>query len=175
VPDLLSVGDVQRVLQNLLRERVSVRDMVSILEAIADQARLTKDPDVLAEFARAALARQISAQYLAEDGKLAVMTLAPQLQQELARSIVQTERGPSFQLEPGQAQVLMRVIREGMERMAAGGYQPVLLAPAKIRLAVRRFTELSLASLVVMAYSEISTSAQVVAMEMVQMPMAEAA
>jgi flagellar biosynthesis protein FlhA len=170
VPDLLTVGDVQRVLQNLLRERVSVRDMVTILEAIADQARVTKDADLLAEQARAALGRQITSQYAGEDGRLAVMTLAPALQHELTRTMVATERGPSFQLEPGQGQALMKAVRESMESMAGQGYQPVLLCPARIRLGVRRFTELSLASLVVMAYSEISPNVQVVAMEMVSLP-----
>jgi len=170
VPDLLSLGDVQRVLQNLLRERVSVRDMVTILEAIADQARLTKDPDLLAEHARASLGRQVTSQYAAEDGRLHVMTLAPALQHELARTMVATERGPSFQLEPGQGQQLMKAVREAMERMASAGYQPVLLCPARIRLGVRRFTELSLSSLVVMAYSEVSPNVQVVAMEMVSLP-----
>ena len=129
VPDLLTLGDVQRVLQNLLRERVSVRDLVTVLEAIADQARMTKDAELLAEHARAALGRQITSQYAAEDGRLHVMTLAPALQHELARTMVATERGPSFQLEPGQGQQLMRSIREAMERMASGGYQPVLLCP----------------------------------------------
>jgi flagellar biosynthesis protein FlhA len=170
VPDLLSLGDVQRVLQNLLRERVSVRDLVTILEAIADQARITKDPDLLAEHARASLGRQVTSQYAAEDGRLHVMTLAPALQHELARTMVATERGPSFQLEPGQGQQLMKAVREAMERMAATGYQPVLLCPARIRLGVRRFTELSLSSLVVMAYSEVSPNVQVVAMEMVSLP-----
>src|SRR3954454_12929550 len=122
VPDLLSLGDIQRVLQNLLRERVSVRDLVTILEAIADQARLTKDPEILSEHARAALGRQITGQYAAEDGRLHVMTLAPALQNELARTMVATERCPSFQLEPGQGQQLMRAVREPMERMASGGY-----------------------------------------------------
>jgi flagellar biosynthesis protein FlhA len=170
VPDLLSLGDIQRVLQNLLRERVSVRDLVTILEAIADQARVTKDADMLAEHARAALGRQVTSQYAAEDGRLHVMTLAPVLQQELTRTMVATERGPSFQLEPGQGQQLMRSVREAMERMAGSGYQPVLLCPARIRLGVRRFTELSLSSLVVMAYSEVSPNVQVVAMEMVSLP-----
>ncbi|MGE3910313.1 MAG: flagellar biosynthesis protein FlhA [Chloroflexota bacterium] len=174
VPDLLSLGDVQRVLQNLLRERVSVRDLVTVLEAIADQARLTKDPDLLAENARASLGRQITSQYAAEDGRLHVMTLAPALQHELARTMVATERGPSFQLEPGQGQQLMKAVREAMEHMASSGYQPVLLCPARIRLAVRRFTELSLSSLVVMAYSEVSPNVQVVAMEMVSLPGVEA-
>jgi flagellar biosynthesis protein FlhA len=175
VPDLLTLGDVQRVLQNLLRERVSVRDLVTILEAIADQARVTKDADVLAEHARVALGRQITGQYAAEDGRLHVMTLAPALQNELARTMVATERGPSFQLEPGQGQELMRAVREGMERMASGGYQPVLLCPARIRLGVRRFTELSLSSLVVMSYSEVSQHVQVVAMETVSLAAVEAA
>jgi len=170
VPDLLSLGDVQRVLQNLLRERVSVRDLVTILEAIADQARITKDPDMLAEHARASLGRHTTSQYAAEDGRLHVMTLAPALQHELARTMVATERGPSFQLEPGQGQQLMKAVREAMERMASSGYQPVLLCPARIRLGVRRFTELSLSSLVVMAYSEVSPNVQVVAMEMVSLP-----
>ncbi|MCC7370291.1 MAG: flagellar biosynthesis protein FlhA [Chloroflexi bacterium] len=174
VPDLLAIGDVQRVLQNLLRERVSVRDLVTVLEAVADQARLTKDPDILAEQARSSLGRQITSQYAADDGRLHVMTLAPALQHELARTMVATERGPSFQLEPGQGQQLMRSVRESMERMASSGYQPVLLCPARIRLAVRRFTELSLSSLVVMAYSEVSPNVQVVAMEMVSLPGVEA-
>ena len=170
VPDLLSLGDVQRVLQNLLRERVSVRDLVTVLEAIADQGRLTKDADLLAESARSSLGRQITSQYAADDGRLHVMTLAPALQHELARTMVATERGPSFQLEPGQGQQLMKSVREAMEHMASSGYQPVLLCPARIRLAVRRFTELSLSSLVVMAYSEVSPNVQVVAMEMVSLP-----
>jgi flagellar biosynthesis protein FlhA len=174
VPDLLSLGDVQRVLQNLLRERVSVRDLVTVLEAIADHARLTKDADLLAEHARQSLGRQVTSQYAAEDGRLHVMTLAPALQHELTRTMVATERGPSFQLEPGQGQQLMKAVREAMEHMASQGYQPVLLCPARIRLAVRRFTELSLSSLVVMAYSEVSPNVQVVAMEMVALPGVEA-
>jgi flagellar biosynthesis protein FlhA len=170
VPDLLSLGDVQRVLQNLLRERVSVRDMVTILEAIADQARLTKDADLLAEHARAALGRQITSQYVSEDGQLHVMTLAPALQQELSRTLVATERGPSFQLEPGQGQQLMKAIGSSMEAMASAGYQPLLLCPARIRLGVRRFTELSLSSLVVMSYSEVGPTVRASAMEMVSLP-----
>ena len=170
VPDLLSLGDVQRVLQNLLRERVSVRDLVTILEAIADQARVTKDADMLAEYARAALGRQITSQYAAEDGQLHVMTLAPALQQELTRTLVATERGPSFQLEPGQGQQLMKAVGKSMETMAAAGFQPVLLCPGRIRLGVRRFTELSLSSLVVMSYGEVGPNVRASAMEMVSLP-----
>jgi flagellar biosynthesis protein FlhA len=167
VPDLLTFGDIQRVLQNLLRERVSVRDLVTILEAIADQARVTKDPELLAEHARQALGRQITSQYLDENRRLAVITLAPSWQQELARNVVQTERGPTVHLEPNLAQQLIQLLHESMERLAGSGHQPVLLCPARIRLPLRRFTELSLPSLVVVSFSEIVPNLEVVTQETV--------
>src|SRR5579875_165705 len=167
VPNTLTLGEVQRVLQNLLRERVSIRDLVTILEAVADQARLTRDPDQLAEAARQALGRQITNQYLGEDGRLAVLTLAPDWQQVLAQHIVQTERGPNIQLEPALAQRLLTRLREGMERMAAAGRQPVLLCPARLRLPLRRFVELTLPSLAVLAYGEVSPNTEVVTREII--------
>lgn len=162
VPELLTVGDVQRVLQNLLRERVSIRDLVTVLETIADHARMTKDPDVLSEQVRLALARQVTAQYIGEDGRLSVITLAPGLQQDLAQNIVQTDRGPTLHLEPSIADRLLEGLREAMEQVAAAGHHPVVLCPSRIRLPVRRFTELSLRSLVVLAYSEVSSNVEVV-------------
>lgn len=96
------------------------------------------------------------------------MTLAPPWQQELSRAVVQTERGPNLSLEPITAQRFLQEIRGAMERMAAGGRQPVLLCPGRIRLAVRRFTEASLPSLVVLSYNEIIPSVEVVARETVE-------
>ena len=168
IPDLLSLGDCQRVLQSLLRERVSIRDLVSILEAIADQARVTKDPDILAEHARHALARQITSQYVGDDDRLTVITLAPAWQQELTRNVVQTERGLNVNLEPSLAQRFLQHLRDSMERVAAAGFQPVLLVPARVRLPVRRFTELSLPNLVVLSYSEVNAVVDVVTREIVQ-------
>jgi flagellar biosynthesis protein FlhA len=168
IPDVLSLGDVQHVLQNLLRERISIRDLVTILEAISDQARLTKDPDLLSEHARQALSRQITASCQGEDGKVSVMTLYPTWQQELAHAVIQTERGPNLNLEPGIAQRLLQELRGAMERMAANGRQPVMLCPGRLRLALRRFTESSLPSLVVLSYNEIIPSVEVVARETVE-------
>jgi flagellar biosynthesis protein FlhA len=162
IPDLLTVGDVQRVLQNLLRERVSIRDLVTVLETVADHARMSKDPDVLSEQVRLALARQITAQYMGEDGRLSVITLAPGLQQDLAQNIVQTDRGPTLHLEPSVADAVLEGLRETMEQLAAAGHHPVVLCPSRIRLPLRRFTELSLRSLVVLAYSEVSSNVEVV-------------
>jgi flagellar biosynthesis protein FlhA len=167
VPAVLSLGEVQRVLQNLLRERVSVRDLVTVLEAITDQARVTHDADVLSEHVRQALARQLTRQYAGEDGRLSVITLAPAWQQELAKNVVQTERGPSLHVEPGAAQQFLHRIREAMERLAAAGHQPIILCPARLRLPLRRFTELALPSVVVLAYSEISPNVEVITRETV--------
>jgi flagellar biosynthesis protein FlhA len=167
VPALLSLGEVQRVLQNLLRERVSIRDLVTVLEAITDQARVTHDVDALSEHVRQALARQITRQYAAEDGRLSVITVAPAWQQELAKNVVQTERGPSLHVEPGAAQRFLHRIREAMERLAASGHQPIILCPARLRLPLRRFTELALPSVVILAYSEISPNTEVITRETV--------
>jgi flagellar biosynthesis protein FlhA len=168
VPDLLALGDVQRVLQSLLRERVSVRDLVTILEAIADQARLTRDADTLAEHARQALARQITAQYAEEDGRLPVLALAPALQQDLVRNLLQTERGAALHLDPVAGQRLLQSLRNGMERVAAAGHQPVLLVPARLRLAVRRFVEAGLPTLVVLSYAEVALGTEVVTLQAVE-------
>lgn len=168
VPDLLSLGEIQHVLQNLLRERVSVRDLVTILEAIADQARTTKEPDLLSEHARAALGRQLTSQYLGDDGRLSVLTLGPDWQQELTHSVAQTERGVGLSLEPATGQRLLHGLRQAMERLAALGHQPVVLCPGRIRLPLRRFTESSLPSLVVLAYGEVTPSIEVLTRETVE-------
>jgi flagellar biosynthesis protein FlhA len=168
VPNVLTLGDIQRVLQNLLRERVCVRDLVTILEAIADQARATREPDVLAESARQALGRQITSQYLEDGQRLPVITISPQHQQDLARAVVQTERGPNLNLDPAVGQRLLLDLREAMERMALAGHQPVVLCAARLRLPLRRFTELTLPSLVVLAYSEISPNAEVITRETIE-------
>jgi flagellar biosynthesis protein FlhA len=172
VPNVLAVGEVQRVLQSLLRERVSIRDLVTILEAITDPARATRDLDVLGEYARQRLARQISQQYAGEDGRLVVITIAPVWQQDLLRAVVQTEQGPSLQLDGGSAQRLLQGLRESMEQVAASGHQPVLLCAPKLRLALRRLTERSLPSLVVLAYPEVSPQVQVVTRQTVDGAMA---
>ncbi len=168
VPNVLTVGEVQRVLQNLLRERVSVRDLVTILEAITDPARSTRDPDALSEYARRRLARQLTQQYASEDGRLVVITIAPAWQQALLQHVVQTEDGPALHVDSATAQRLLQGLREAMERVAAAGYQPVVLCAPKLRLPLRRLTERSLPSLVVLAYSEVSPDVQVVTRDTVE-------
>jgi|DewCreStandDraft_1066081.scaffolds.fasta_scaffold08172_3 flagellar biosynthesis protein FlhA len=168
VPDLLSLGEVQDVLHNLLRERVSIRDLPTILEALANQARLTRDTDGLSEAARQALARSLTNQYKAEDGRLHVFTLSPALETRLKAALTPTERGMGFQIDPGLAQELLLKISQEMEKMAQQGYQPVLLCSREIRLALRRLTERALPNLAILAFSEVWPRVEVQAHGMVE-------
>jgi len=155
LPELVTIGDIQKVLQNLLWERVSIRDLVTILETIANHARSTRDPDVLSESVRKALARSICSQYCDASGTISVITLNPQTQQLLSKGLQQTEQGVSLSLDPGQTQRLVQRLAHEMERMASAGQQPILLCLSKIRLPLKRLTERSLPNLVVLSYSEI--------------------
>jgi flagellar biosynthesis protein FlhA len=155
VPGLLSVGEIQRVLQNLLKERISIRDLTPILEALANWSRSTKDPDVLSEYARQALARSICQQYAMPNGTMPVITLQPQLEQMISESVSRNEMGMMVNLDPSAAQRLIAAITKEVEKAAAKGYQPLVICSAKIRLVLRRLTERSIPQLVILAYNEI--------------------
>ncbi|MBF2051991.1 MAG: flagellar biosynthesis protein FlhA [Candidatus Sericytochromatia bacterium] len=156
IPALLSVGEVQGVLQNLLRERVSIRDMIPILEALANHGRATKEPDLLTEHARQALARSICQPFRTPQGQLPAMTLSADLEQILGDAVMRTEQGLSLALEPHLATQVVNSISRKVEETAAKGYhQPVLICSSKIRLVLRRLTERSLPILNVLSYNEV--------------------
>jgi flagellar biosynthesis protein FlhA len=155
VPGLLSVGEIQRVLQNLLKERISIRDLTPILEALANWSRSTKDPDVLSEYARQALARSICQQYALPNGSMPVITLQPQLEQMISESVSRNEMGMMVNLDPSAAQRVITAITKEVEKAAAKGYQPLIICSAKIRLVLRRLTERQIPQLVILAYNEI--------------------
>ena len=162
VPDLLGIGEVQKVLQHLLGERISIRDLVTILESLADTARTTRDPDQLGERVRQALGRAICRQNIGPDGRLSVLTLAPAWQQSLAGALQTTDTGSSMLLmdAPSGSKLIQALSRE-MERVAALGHNPILLCPARLRLALRRFTERSLNPLTILSYSEVAPQVEV--------------
>jgi flagellar biosynthesis protein FlhA len=170
VPELLTLGEVQEVLRNMLRERVPIRDLGGICEVLANSARVTRDPDVLAEAVRQSMARTLSNQYRGDDGRLHVFTLAPQLEAVLKSALGPADRGLGFQIDAGLAQQVMAKVGEQMERLAQAGFQPVLLCPRELRLAFRRLVERALPNLVVLAFSEIGSGTQVQAHGMVEMP-----
>ncbi len=160
VPNLISLGEVQKVLQNLLKERVPIRDLVSVLEALADRARSSKDEDALTEAARKALARTISRLH-APDGKIRVITLHPRLEQKLVDAVQPTALGAFPVLEPGAAQKVIQNLGTAVERAKAKGYAPVVLCSSRIRLPLRRLTERHFPHLSILALQEITPQVDV--------------
>ncbi|HEX4760327.1 MAG TPA: flagellar biosynthesis protein FlhA [Thermoleophilaceae bacterium] len=155
VPDVLQLGEVQRVLQNLLREGVSVRDLGTIVEAIGDKARVTRDPSLLAEYARQALGRAITAPHLDAERKLRAISLDPVIEQEVSDSIAQTADGEYLVMEPSRAQLLVTQLKEQVDGALAHGGRPVLLCSARVRRHLRRLCEQALPQLPVCSYNEV--------------------
>jgi flagellar biosynthesis protein FlhA len=157
VPDVLSLGEIQRVLQSLLAEGVSIRDLGAIVEAVGDKARLTRDPTLLAEYARQALGRAITAPHLDPAQTLRVITLDPTIEQELATSITQTSDGEYLAMEPTRAQAVLTAVKSQSDHATArGGMRPVLLCSARVRRHLRRLVESAVPHLPVCSYNEVA-------------------
>ncbi len=165
VPTLLTIGEVQKVLQNLLREGVPIRNMVTILETLADTATITRDPDYLTEYVREALKRQVSQMYL-EKNELFVATMAPQWEETIAAAIEYTDRGLAIALDPRTLQALYQAVGEALEEHVLP--YPVVLVSPQIRMALKRLTERAIPRLIVLSYNEISPDIQVNAVGMVK-------
>jgi flagellar biosynthesis protein FlhA len=155
VPDVLTVGEIQRVLQALLHEGVSIRDLGSIVEAAGDKARVTRDPVLLAEYARQALGRAICAPHLDAEQILRAIALDPAIEQEVAESITATADGEFLAMEPSRAHALVSSLAGQTENAIARGRRPVLICSARVRRHLRRLCEQSLPQLPVCSYNEI--------------------
>ncbi len=155
VPNLLSLGDVQKVLQNMLRERVSIRNLPSILEALADYAPSTKNIDILTEYARQSLSRNITRQYLSEDGTLYVMTIDPAIEDMLTKAIQHTDRESYLSIDPNNAQKIISNIEKKSKKFESTQSIPVLLCSPAVRMNLKKLTERFMPQLVVLSHSEI--------------------
>ena len=155
VPAQLNVGQVQRILQNLLAEGISIRNLAGILEKVSDHAPFTKNPDELSEHARRALGAQIIRLYQMQSDRLRAITLDPRLEQTIAQGVRQTPTDVSLVLEPGLARHITDTLGKLVQQMLAAGHPPVVLCSPQIRLCFRRFFESAFADLTVIAYSEI--------------------
>jgi flagellar biosynthesis protein FlhA len=155
VPDVLSLGEIQRVLQALLKEGISIRDLGAIVEAIGDKARLTREPAMLAEYARQALGRTILAPYLDTENTLHAIAIDPNTEQEIAESLVQTADGEFLAMDPNRAASLVEGCVAQVEEALARGGRPVLLCSARVRRHLRRLTEQRLPQMAVCSYNEI--------------------
>lgn len=159
VPGLLTVGEIQRVLQNLLRERIPVRNLVLILETLADASRVSKDIDYLTERVRAALSRHISNEY-AESGLLSVITVDPRLEALLAEAVRRGEDAHAL-LDPNTVARIYTSLTKQMGVAQSAGLQPIVLTSPSVRLALKRLTERAAPQLVVLSYSEIAPGLRV--------------
>jgi len=167
VPKQLSLGEVQKVLCNLLREGVSIRDLVTILETLSDYAPVTRDTDMLTEYVRQALGRAISKSFITPDNS-DVITLDPQLEQLILDSVQKTEGGAYLTIEPSVTNVIMQNLLKLVEKVAQLGKQPIVLASPMVRLYFKRLTEQYIPGLVVLSYNELDPSAKVRSIGMVK-------
>jgi len=155
VPNLLSLGNVQKVLQNLLQEQVSVRDMLTVVETLADYAPLTKDPDLLTEYVRHKLSRSIIGPHIGEDGVLPLITMAQDVEDILLKGIQKTEHGPYLSIDPNVADPIISAIKEETEKAMAKNIQPILLTSPPVRRHLKKMVEYFIPSLMVLSQSEL--------------------
>ncbi len=166
VPKVLSIGEVQKVLQNLLRERVSIRDGVTILESLADYGTLTKNTSLLTEYCRQALGRSICRPFLNDKGELHLFTVNPELEKVLSDALVQTEQSSYLALEPKQAKEIMGRFRRAIEAAGNTG-NPVVLCSPGTRMYFRQLLERYLPNLAILSHNEIPPNIRVVSVGMV--------
>jgi len=169
IPDALSLGEVQKVLQNLVKERVSIRDLVSILETMADNVHMTKDPEMLTEFVRVSLSRTICKEYMNNEGTINVITLDPQIEQTIQGSIHRSETGSFLNLDPNMGQEILQAIAGQVQVLQERGLQAVLLTSPPVRPALRKLVERSFPNLVLLSWNEIAPKVNVNSVAMVTM------
>jgi len=155
-PGTLPLGTVQKVLQKLLKERVSIRDMLTICETLADHGTTIKDPDILTELVRQQLSRSITRQYTDDDGSIHALTLATNLEDLIRESVQQGEHGSVLNMDPNTAQALISAIEKEAERVMNEGYQPLIICAPVIRRHLRRIMERFLPQIAVLSHAEIS-------------------
>ncbi len=161
IPGQLSIGQVQRILQNLLAEGISIKNLSGILEKVGDYATLTKNPDELSEHARRALGAQLTRPYQSENGTVRAITIDPKLEAQLAQGVRQSASEVALIVDPRLARHVIDSLSRTIQQMLAAGQQPVILCAPQLRLAFRRFFENTFTDLAVLSYAEIPPRVQV--------------
>ena len=159
-PKLLSAGEIQKVLQNLLKERVSVRNLEAVLEALGDCAVRTKDSEILTEYARNALGRAICKSLVEADGKLHVATVDPKLEESIDRAVQRTDAGSYLTLPPADIRRVVDAVSAQVEKLAAAGHVGTVLCSPQVRSHLKRMTEADMPSLTVISYNELVSEIQ---------------
>jgi len=161
IPNVLTIGEVQKVLAKLLKEKVSVRDLVTILETLADYGSYSKDPEILAEYVRQSLSRQITNQFTSGNEALRVITVGPSLEKKIAESVQQSEHGSYLALDPSSSQLIYHKLSEQVTKMLQSGQQPLILTSPTIRMYLRQLLERTMQEIPVLSYSELEPSVEI--------------
>ncbi|MEN9847106.1 MAG: hypothetical protein RIS36_2253 [Pseudomonadota bacterium] len=169
IPGVMSIGAVQQVLANLLREQVSIRDLRTVLETLADWAPSVKSPEKLAEFVRRKFSRAITSKYTTPDGVLPLVNLTAGLEREMGEALQQTDEGSFLALEPGLAQMIINKLARASEKFGEIGQTPVLLAPAHLRPAVFNFVDRFAPGYAVISHNEVAPNTKVQSLGVITM------
>lgn len=167
VPKALGVGEIQKVLQNLLREGISIRDLVTIFETLADYASTTRDTDVLTEYVRQSLKRAISNKYFTQGETTSVVTLDPKVEQEIMASVKQTEQGAYLSLDPEKTQAIMNSLKQEAEKLENLGKSPIIITSPIVRMYFKKLTRDYFKDLIVISYNEIESNVELQSVGMV--------
>ncbi|MCI9416462.1 MAG: flagellar biosynthesis protein FlhA [Eubacterium sp.] len=167
VPKLLGLGEVQKVLQNLLREGISIRDLLSIFETLADHAATTRDTDVLTEYVRQNLKRAISGKYFAPNEVTSVITLDPKTEQDIMSSIKQTEQGAYLTLDPERTKAIIASVEAEVAKLENLGKNAIIITSPIVRMYFKKLTSDYFRDLIVVSYNEVESNVELQSVGMV--------
>ena len=167
IPKTLGIGEVQKVLQNLLREGISIRDLLTIFETLADYASTSRDTDILTEYVRQSLKRAISSKYFPPRETTSVVTLDPVVEQEIMRSVKQTEQGAYLALDPEKSRAILKSVETEVKKMENMGRNPIVITSPIVRIYFKRLTEEYYRDLIVVSYNEIGSDVELQSVGMI--------
>ncbi len=167
VPKLLGLGEIQKVLQNLLKEGISIRDLLTIFETLADYSATTRDTDILTEYVRQSLKRAISNKYFPQNETTSVVTLDPVLEQTIMSSVKQTEQGAYLNLDPDKTKAIIKSVAQETKKMESIGKTPIIITSAIVRAYFKKLTEDYFKDLIVVSYNEVESNIELQSVGMV--------
>jgi flagellar biosynthesis protein FlhA len=167
IPKLLGIGDIQKVLQNLLEEGISIRDMVTILETLADHAGVTRDTDILTEYVRQSLKRAISMKYFPANETTQVITLDPKIEQEIMGSVKQTEQGAYLTLDPERTKLIMNSLGIELKKLEDIGKNPIVVTSPIVRMYFKKLASDYYKDIIVVSYNEVESDVELQSVGMV--------
>ncbi len=169
IPKLLGIGEIQKVLQNLLKEGISIRDLLTIFETMADHAATTRDTDVLTEYARQSLKRAISSKYFPANEVTSVITLDPKVEQDIMGSVKQTEQGAYLTLDPEKTKAIMASLEEEIAKLENLGKNAIIITSPIVRMYFKKLTEDYFRDLIVVSYNEVDSNIELQSVGMVSL------